>query len=113
MKVMIKNPIRIKSTILTCIACVLITFVSSFILLSEWYYKEGNLSPICFKAISIILIFMYIVCYLNLSINIFSKQQMLKRETITKIFLIMYFITQTFFSFSIFLSLLLIIIGVW
>ena len=105
--------LRIKNTILTSILCIILTFGAAIIILSEWHFKEDRLSPFVFKLLSTISIVAYVIVYSNLAINIFASQRSKRRGTTENIILIIYFIGQSFFTITIFLSLFFILLGFW
>jgi len=104
---------RIKSTTLTIILCIVLTFGASLMTLSEWHYKENNLSTLVFKLLSIFIILAYSISYINLIINIFEEKGIKKRKTTENVILIIYFVAQSLFTILIFLGLLLVTLGIW
>src|SRR5579863_3091567 len=99
-----KEQLRIKNTTLCAILSSVITFVTALMIISEWYYKENRLSPMVFKLFSVVAIIIYGFFYSNLIINIFNSKRNKRRDTPIKVILIMYFICQSFFTITVFLS---------
>lgn len=103
--------LRIKSFWINVLACVFLVFISAILILSEWYFKENRLSPITFNVISLLIIVLYSVFYINLLINVIVRIKDDTDEILMKIGLVIYFFIQTFFSIQI-VGLLLILLGI-
>jgi hypothetical protein len=103
--------LRIKSTALCGVVCVLLTFAASFLALSEWHFKEARFTVLQFNLMAAVMVPGYVVFYVNLAINVFNTERHRQRELLIKVLLISYFVVQSLASIEI-LGLLFIAVGI-
>jgi phosphoglycerol transferase MdoB-like AlkP superfamily enzyme len=102
-----------ESTVVNGLICIVLTFIATLIMLSEWYYKENNIPPLVFRIVSIVVLILYSFAYWNISKSVTSSKRNRSRDSSTKFLLVLYFVFQTFFTLAIFLPLFFITIGFW